>query len=73
MVVTWASSNWPRPKTKPSAKHTGQGNVSCIANRMVGVVQSETASKSELLPGQRRKQRLHAQQVVGKLRGGIER
>lgn len=40
---------------------------------MVGIVQSETASKSKLLPGQRRKQRLHAQQVFGELRGGIER
>ena len=40
---------------------------------MVGIIQSKTASESDLLPGQRRKQRLHAQYIFGKLRGGIER
>jgi len=44
-----------------------------MTNRMVGVVQSKTTSESDLLPGQRRKQRLHAQYIFGKLCGGIER
>jgi hypothetical protein len=42
-------------------------------NRMVGIVQPETAREPNLVPGQWRKQRLHAQHIFGELRGGIER
>ena len=51
---------------------TEHKNISRVTNCMVGIIQSETASESDLLPGQRRKQRLHAQYIFGKLRGGIE-
>jgi len=40
---------------------------------MVGVVQSKATREPDLLPGQWREQRLHAQRIFGDLRGGIER
>jgi hypothetical protein len=52
---------------------TEHKNISRVTNCMVGIIQSKTASESDLLPGQRRKQRLHAQHIFGKLCGGIER
>ena len=44
-----------------------------MTNCMVGVIQSKTASESNMLPGQRRKQRLHTQDIFGELCGGVER
>jgi len=44
-----------------------------ITNCMVGVVQSKATREPDLLPGQWREQRLHAQRIFGDLRGGIER